>query len=125
MASYNFVIADAGASQSLLLDGIACRGCALVVGAALILDRVARLTFLIHQEEVNPFRVHAAVCFRIVAPQNFAQRNLGHYLPCQIAAQNHLVELLEHARFFLVEKWLGREAGAHNGPQLICRIWLL
>src|SRR5688572_16930311 len=125
MAGNDFVIADPCASERLLLDRIARRRGTLMMRAALIFDGVPRLAVLVHQKQVDPFRVDAAVGVRILATQNFTQRYLRHHLPARIAADHDAVEFLEDARLASVEERLEREARSHDNPQLINGIRLL
>ena len=107
MAGDDFVIADPCASQRLLLDRIARRCGALMMRAALVFDRMPGLAVLVHQKQVDPFRVDATVGVRVLTPENFTQRYLRHHLPPRIAADHDTVEFLEDARLASVQERLG------------------
>lgn len=104
MSSDDLVVANASPSQRLLLGRIARCSISLMMRAALILDGMARPKILVHKQQIDPFRIDAAIGVTVLAPQNFTQRDLRHHLPSRIAAHHDAIELLEHTRLALVEE---------------------
>lgn len=100
------MVTDACAAQRFFFDGIASCGSALMVAAALILDRMTWRAVVIDQKQIDAFGIDASVCVCVAATQNFTERNLGHDLPAGIASDYVAIQFLENPHFTFVEQGL-------------------
>ena len=125
MAGHYLMVTDPRATQRLLLYRVACCRGTPMMSASLILDRVARLAFTIHQQQIDSFRIDAPVGLRVLAAKDLAQRNLSHHLPSWIAVDHDLVERLKYPCLASIKNRSNDEVCAHDNPQLIRCVRLL